>query len=291
MGHKLRDTILEISKLLENAGITNHRSETRSLVARILDKDVSTIHPAMEKEISGEEYSQLMALVKRRIDGEPLQLITGCVGFYNCVLTCEKGVFIPRIETELIVDSALRFLREFPPDSTARALDLGTGCGAIPIALAISEPHHHYFGVDLSEQAIRLAKSNAIQNSVGDKVEFLVGDYFDPFRNWDKHFFNVITANPPYIRTDEIPGLAKDVKEWDPKQSLDGGKDGLDHYRKIALSLREFLHPDGVAIFEIAPEYVQELKKIFSDAGYTISSILKDFDCNDRVIDVRLNKS
>ena len=291
MAQKLRDVILDISKLLENAGMINHRSEARSIVAKMLDRDVANIHPAMENEISDDDYNRIMALAQRRASGEPLQLITGCVGFYNCVLACEKGVFIPRVETELIVDSALKYLSDFPPDSIASVLDLGTGCGAIPIALAISEPRHHYYGVDLSEKAVCLSRSNAMQNNVADKINFIQGDYFEPIRNWDNHLFHLITANPPYIRTDEIPNLARDVKDWDPGLSLDGGADGLSHYRKIAAELHDFLTPDGVAIFEIAPEYVVSLKNILEIEGFEISRIVKDYDNFDRVIDVTFSNA
>jgi len=290
MGRSIRDILIEPGDSLKSAGIINHSSEARAIVAKVLNREVNRVHPAMNMEISDEDMARIREFAARRIAGEPLQLITGCVGFYDCILQCEDGVFIPRIETELLVDMALKYLYDFPPDIPAVVLDLGCGCGAISIALALSEPHHHYHAVDSSQKAIELAKKNAELNNVADKINFMAGDYFEPLLGWDDVKFDVITANPPYIRTDDIKKLPKDVKDWDPRESLDGGEDGLEHYIKIGSELHKFLDTEGAAIFEIDPAYVEPLKIKFHEYGLEISSVYQDFDGNNRAIEVRIRE-
>lgn len=288
MPELLNDILCRIGNLLRDSGIRNYFLEARVLVATILNRPVNQIHPAMSVEMTDEQSDKLDSLVARRCLGEPLQLITGLVGFYNCVLKCEKGVLIPRIETEILVDRALEILSDFPADISARILDLGTGTGAIPIAIATCESRHSYYGVDLSQQAVDLAHKNAELNMTTDRTWFYQGDYFEPVHNWKDIRFDLITSNPPYIKTDDLKNLDREVVDWDPKSALDGGPDGLDHYRIILKDLPNYLAIDGKALFEIDPSYVESLEKIVSDRGLAVSGIFKDYDGNDRVIEISI---
>jgi release factor glutamine methyltransferase len=286
MSKPFRDIILEIAEILKSGGIVNHFAEARALAATVLNRPVNRIHPAMDIELTDEQTACLFDLAKRRADGEPLQLISGCVGFFNSILHCEKNVFIPRIETETIVNRALYHLDEIPVDRSARILDLGTGTGAIIIALASEENRHQYYGIDKSEKAVNLARRNAETNQTQDRTFFYNGEYFDPVRGWDDVRFELVISNPPYIKTSDIEKLESQVREWDPLDALDGGLDGLDHYRRIATELPNFLATDGVALFEIAPEYIGALDNIFKVNGFSIGGVFKDFGGNDRVIEV-----
>ena len=289
MKKKCNEIVTEISRKLESGGITNHLTEARALLARVINLPVNQIHPHLRIDFSDEQIRILFELTERRINGEPLQLICGYVGFHNIILNCEKDVFIPRMETETLVTRALNCIEKIPPDKTARILDLGTGTGAVIIALAAGFPEHQYFGIDLNEKAIELAESNAEMNNVAEKIEFLCGDYFEPVRGLANTRFELIVSNPAYIKSSDILELDRDVRDWDPHLALDGGKDGIDEYRKIARELVDFLHPDGTAIFEIDPEYVDNLTLLFNDHGFQIRDVYKDLDGNDRVIEVVFN--
>jgi release factor glutamine methyltransferase len=286
MPELLNDILFRTGNLLRDAGIRNQFLEARVLVSTVLNRQVNQVHPAMSVELTDEQSEKLDSLVARRCIGEPLQLITGLVGFYNCVLKCEKGVLIPRMETEILVDRALEILGEFPLDKSARILDLGTGTGAIPIAIATVESRHSYYGVDQSRQAVDLAHKNAGLNMTRDRTWFYQGNYFEPVHSWKDVRFDLITANPPYIKTGDLKNLDREVVEWDPKSALDGGPDGLDHYRVILKDIPNYLANDGKVLFEIDPSYVDPLKKIVSDRGLTISGVFKDYDGNDRVIEI-----
>jgi release factor glutamine methyltransferase len=288
MPELLNDILYRTGNLLREAGIRNYFLEARVLVATVLNRPVNQIHPAMRVELTDEQTVKLDSLVARRVTGEPLQLITGLAGFYNCVLKCEKGVLIPRIETEILVDRALDILSDFPVDKSARILDLGTGTGAIPIAMATVESRHSYYGVDISQQAVDLAHKNAELNMTRDRTWFYQGDYFEPVHNWKNIRFDLITANPPYIKTDDLKNLDREVIDWDPKLALDGGPDGLDHYRIILKDIRNYLAKDGKALFEIDPSYVEPLTQIVSERGLIISGVFKDYDGNDRVIEISI---
>lgn len=286
MSTLLRDILYEISEKLRENGISNCFSEARALVAIVIDRPVQTIHPAINIELTDEQLAYLAELVQRRLSGEPLQLITGMVGFHNCLLHSEKGVFIPRIETEILVDRALKYLDEIAVDQTARVLDLATGCGAIPIALALSSPRHQYYGVDISEKAVELARKNAKFNQTHDKTVFYQGDYYDPVRGWEGIRFDLIVSNPPYIKTDDIPNLDKEVKDWDPHNALDGSIDGLEHYRIILREMNSFLAPDGIALFEIDPSYVKPMTDIVNDFGFEVIDVIEDYDGNERIMEI-----
>ncbi|MFH1515109.1 MAG: peptide chain release factor N(5)-glutamine methyltransferase [bacterium] len=286
MKKEFKEIIVDVGERLRSEGIADYFAESRALAAKVLNRPVNQIHPDINIELSYEQFQQLSKLAERRIMGEPLQLICGYVGFHNIILNCEKGVFIPRMETETLVNRALNCIDEIPPDKTARILDLGTGTGAIVIALAVMSPRHQYFGVDLNEKSIQLARLNAEMNDVVDKVDFYKGDYFDPVRSWEDIRFELIVSNPAYIRSSDIPHLDSEVRDWDPRIALDGGEDGLDEYRKIAGELSDFLHPDGTAIFEIDPEYVEPLEILFKKSGFRINGVHKDLDGNERIIEV-----
>jgi release factor glutamine methyltransferase len=289
MTKAFRDILFDVSTRLKTGGIQNYFAEARALAAKVLDRSPNRIHPAMNLDLDENQSHQLDKLVERRLSGEPLQLITGLVGFYNCLLICEKGVFIPRIETEILVDRALFYLQEFNIDQKARVLDLATGSGAILIALALDNPNHQYYGTDISRAAVELANRNAELNSTQHITNFYMGNYFDPVRNWEGITFDLITVNPPYVKTCDISALQREVKDWDPVEALDGSPDGLEHYRIISGELGRFLNKNGVAIFEIDPSYVSPLKEIFMESGLRIENVIKDFDGNDRVVEVKRN--
>jgi release factor glutamine methyltransferase len=218
---------------------------------------------AVVPEESLARFARLLEARARRV---PIQHLLGEVEFHEASLEVEPGVFIPRPETERLVEVVLEEL-----DSEAgalerggRILDLGTGTGAIPIALLLSLPREWTAAaLDRSERAIALASRNARRNAVARRLTLHLGDYRDPPPAGLKAPVDVLVSNPPYIPTAVIPGLMPEVRDHDPREALDGGPDGLDAFRTLAGSLPSWLRPGGLLAVEIGDQEADPCMELF----------------------------
>lgn len=284
----VRLLLSDAASLLAAAGI-----ESPALDAEILLEHVSGIprlrrrlgiDPAPPPEVIG----TFLSLVRRRADRIPLQHLVGTAPFLELSLRVNTHVLVPRPETEQL---ALLARRRLPAGTRARVLDLGTGSGCLALALATHEPLLEVHAVDLSSQALEVARQNAEAIGVADRVRFHLRDAFGPdARLEDLGAFDLIVTNPPYIPSDEIPKLMPEVRGHDPHLALDGGPDGLAPYRTLAMRADRWLLPGGWILAEFGDDQEVELAQLFADAGWPEISIEKDLSGRDRILIVRASR-
>ena len=242
---------------LAGKGVVNARLEAEWMLSAATGLDRVGLYLNFEKPLNDDELALFRAMVTRRAKREPLQHILGSQEFCGFDFEVSADVLVPRFDTELLVSEAL----EMVPDATA-VLDIGTGSGCIAIVLSKHLPGAKVVAVDLSEQALAVARRNALKN--GADVEFLSGSLFEPVGG---RTFDLIVSNPPYIPTADIDTLEPEVRFWDPLQALDGGADGLDFYRKLIPAATDFLRPDGALLLEIGIGQARDVVDIFRECG------------------------
>jgi release factor glutamine methyltransferase len=239
-----------------------------------------------DRPLEKNELARFKALIKRRIDREPVAYITGEKGFYESDFQVKKGVLIPRPDTELLVETAIDHLGPKEPSLLAKnVLELGVGSGAIVISLARACPGHNYFGCDLSPVALNTAIENAA-NIVETPIRFFQGSWFNAINAEES--FDLILSNPPYIPTKDIEELALEIKNYEPRLALDGGEDGLSSIRDILDNARGRLVPGGRILIEMGfdqKEGVAAIAKLFSE--YERVEFLKDLAGHTRLVSIR----
>lgn len=221
----------------------------------------------------------LGAFSERRLGGEPVARLLGHQAFYGLEFALEPATLVPRPETELLVDLALGVTLVRPDPNF---LDLGTGCGCLAVALLVHNPQARAVAIDISADALEVARENATTHNVADRLELREGSWFEPLHPGET--FDVIVSNPPYVETDIIEQLAPEVRDFDPRLALDGGVDGLSAYRIIAGGAEAFLKPEGRVMVEIGSEQGLEAGALFANAGFTNVEIKKDLADLDRVV-------
>jgi release factor glutamine methyltransferase len=201
-------------------------------------------HPA--RELSPTEESLYESNLARRLKNEPIQYITGEQEFYGLTLKVTPAVLIPRPETEHLVEAVLHHL---PKGQPARIVDIGTGSGAIAIALAVHLPQAHITAIDLSTEALKIARANAETNAVADRITFLQSDLLAAIANEPP--YDAIASNPPYIPHTDSPALHPEVRDHEPHTALFAGTEGLDIYRRLIPQAHALLKPNGLIALEI----------------------------------------
>lgn len=236
------------------------------------------------EEVPDKQLQRLEAFATRRLKGEPVVRILGEKEFWGLSFKLNAATLVPRPETELLVERGLEVIGAL---DGARILDLGTGTGCIPIALLTEYSDVSAVAVDLSAEALEMARFNANRHGVGDRFRTLKGSWFDPLEPGER--FDLITSNPPYIETSVIAGLMPEVREHDPRLALDGGPDGLAAYRAIAAEAGLFLAGDGVLLLEIGSGQGSTVSDILVGAGFAEVEVLPDLAGLDRMVVARLS--
>jgi len=236
------------------------------LLARALGCDRVRLYLDFDKPLGPEELARYRELVKRRGEGEPTAYLTGAKEFYGHALRVDARALIPRPETELLVETALAAL----PDEGA-ALDLCTGSGCVAVALALARPRARVTAVDLSAEALQLARENA--EGLGAQVTLLEGDLFAPVPAEAR--FDVVTANAPYVPTGELAGLARELRR-EPRLALDGGPDGLAVLRRLVRDAPPFLRPGGALLLEMHESHATPLPALCREAGFASAEVRRD---------------
>lgn len=229
-----------------------------------------------ERVVTRSECRKVLDVFEERLTGKPLWYIYGNTEFYGYKINVDERVLIPRPETELLVQQAIRTVEEGD-----KVLDLCTGSGAIAIAIACEAAKDKNVSVtaaDISEDALEVARENARYNKAN--VNFVKSDLFDSVRGR----FNLITANPPYIKTADIETLQREVRNHEPHIALDGGADGLNFYRRIAEKLPRYLVHGGMLIMEVGEDQAQDVLKIFSKCDYAM--VVKDLEGKERIVKI-----
>lgn len=237
--------------------------------------DIKRSELTSERMILPSESKQISEIVNKRLTGRPLWYIIGDTEFYGCKIKVDERVLIPRPETELLAEFAVKTV-----ENGDKVLDLCTGSGCIAISIAKNAAGRNISvsGADISEAAIMLARENATLNGVN--VNFVQSDMFKKVRGR----FNLIVCNPPYIKSSDIPHIQKEVREFEPHIALDGGKDGLDFYRQLAKFVRTYLTRDGVLLLECGEGQTEEILKLFERREYAIP--IKDLNGVERFLKI-----
>lgn len=240
-----------------------------------------------DRPLSGDERACYRTLVARRAEGMPLQYVTGEMPFRHLVVHVEPGVFIPRPETEVLVDVVLEHLADVPEPVV---LDLCTGSGCVAASIASEHPGARVWAVDLSEQAVATALRNAGNANVAERVQSLHGDLFDPLPQELIGTVDFVVSNPPYIPSADLPDLPAEILGFEPVLALDGGADGLDTFRRIAAEAGRWLAPGGGLAVELDSGCVtpaaEELRGVFE--GVTVR---RDLAGRERIVYARKGRS
>ena len=264
--------------MLKNEDIDGPKNKARAILQYTLQKSKEYTIIYDTKEVTQKQRDEFVKNIKRLISGEPLQYITGVQEFMKINFLVTKDVLIPQPDTEILVEEAIKIANRL---DNPLILDLCTGSGAIAVSLAKNIPNAKIVATDISKRALEIARQNAKLNGVLNNIDFIESDLFNKIKNIK---FDIIVSNPPYIETDEIKKLPKDVRQ-EPTIALDGGKDGLDFYRKIFAKGNEYLNRQGFLCVEIGYNQKEAVRKIIEKKErYVQTYCIKDLCQNDRVI-------
>lgn len=243
----VKSALRQASLQFKEAGIGSSALDAEVLLSHATGLDRAGLYSNWDRLLSGEEEVRFYELTHRRRSGEPVAYITGRKEFMGLDFMVNPSVLIPRPETELLVENALKLM---PPASTV--VDVGTGSGAIAVSLAFHNPGVRVFAVDCSSEALEVARRNAVKNGVADRVFFCEGSLLDPLNGLLQPCqVDLITANLPYIATGDLQELPREVRMFEPLLALDGGAEGLEHYRRLIPQAEIYLKQSGALLFEI----------------------------------------
>jgi len=249
---RLKQALTDAVRRLEDEGVGSARMNGEMLLMFILDCDRAYLYAHSERELTVDEQARYEAAIRLRASGYPAQYITGHQEFWGLDLIVSPAVLIPRPETEHVVETALELVRagaERQPAARLKLIDVGTGSGAIALALATELPAAEIYGVDLSREALEVARANAARLQLDDRVCFLISDVLEGVPRDGS--FDFVLSNPPYVGFDEADKVQDVVKKFEPKMAVFAGEHGLDIICRLISQASEALRPGGYLVFEI----------------------------------------
>ncbi len=250
------------------------------LLAQVLKTDRKGLYLSLANTVSEQEKETLQYLIARRIKGEPVSYIIGRKEFWSLTFKVNPAVMIPRPETETLVEETLKI---FSPRSSPSIVEIGTGSGAISIALATELPQASIIAIDISPEALSVAKENAFSHGVRS-IRFIEGNLFEPLER-GRTPFDLIISNPPYIPTNEIPHLPPGIRDYEPAVAFDGGPDGLEFYRKIIREAHHYLKPGGYLLLELGKGQGHDVARIMVETRkFSSPEIINDLSGIVRVV-------
>ncbi|WP_369058604.1 peptide chain release factor N(5)-glutamine methyltransferase [Caulobacter sp. 73W] len=263
---------------LTDGGIDSPVIDARLLLEAAADATRLDIVTDPYRELTAEQVSTLDGYVERRLRREPVSHILGRKGFWKVMLSVNNQVLTPRPDTEVIVDLVLKRTTEH---QAFNLLDLGVGSGAIILSILAERPAAKGLGIDISSEALAVARENAANLDLNNQVALLRGDWTGGLADEN---FDVVVSNPPYIASDEIETLEPEVRDHEPRLALDGGPDGLDPYRILAPEILRVLKPGGLFAVEIGHTQSKDVEALFEAAGGLEVWTIKDLSNRDRVV-------
>ncbi len=280
-GLTLADALSRARRRLSEGGIADAGREARLLVGGLLQLDPAALIAGGTRTLTAEEAALVEGGLARRLDREPIYRILGQRPFFGLVLSLSADTLEPRPDTEILVEHLIPVARGIvAAKGQCRLLDLGTGTGAICLALIDAVPGVQGTGTDISAGALETARANAHINGLSDRFETIESDWFAAVGG----MFDIIVSNPPYIRSKVVDGLAEEVRRFDPRRALDGGEDGLDAYRTIAEGALAHLEEGGVVAFEIGFDQKEAVTRLMAGNQFRLVEAASDLGGNDRVL-------
>jgi release factor glutamine methyltransferase len=281
-------TVLEAINLsadyLNKKGIESPKLNAELLLTSVLNCKRLDLYLAFDRPLKEDETKQYRELLKRRGGFEPLQYILGSVEFYGLTFKVNSSVLIPRQETEMLVETVINSADKEQP---CNILDIGTGSGIIAISVAKNLPNSSVTAVDISPDALTVAKENAEFNQVADRMDFIRADITAGAVFPGK--FDIVVSNPPYVSSNDFEELRPELRVYEPKIALTDYSDGLSFYRSIAASAGNFLNLQKRIYFELGEGQSERVKEIMEQNKFTNIKIIKDYLDIDRVITGELN--
>ncbi len=270
----------EVEERLKKAAVTEAKLDARLLMMQALD--ISPVDYALEKDkvISDDQTLALMHMVEQRCARVPISQIFGKKEFWSLTFKVTSDVLTPRPDSETLIEAALKNISN--EQSAIKILDLGTGSGCLLLTLLNELPNAIGVGIDISPDALKVAETNAENLNLADRAELRQGNWTSSLSLNDR--FDIIISNPPYIGTREIEDLSPEVKDHEPGIALFAGEDGLNDYRKISATIGPFLKTGGKIIVEIGYKQAEDVKEIFTSAGFNNSSLYQDLGHRDRCL-------
>lgn len=260
------------------AGIDTPALDARLLVTAALGLSATELLTGADAPLGPGPARVLERFAARRLAREPVARIRGCREFWGLAFALSPDTLVPRPETETVVETALRLRGD--RDRAWRVLDLGTGSGCLLVALLTELPRARGLGIDRSARALATARANAARHGVADRALFAAGDWGAPAAAR----FDLVVANPPYVASSALAGLAPEVRSYDPPAALDGGPDGLAAYRALLPQMGRLLGPGAVAILEIGHGQEDALRALASGSGLLVPGVVRDLAGHPRAV-------
>lgn len=265
-------------EILKAAGVDSPAIDARLLLEAAADVTRLDLLNDPYRALDAAQIERFDAMIARRLKREPVSKILGRKGFWKIMLNVTPDVLSPRPDTEVVVDIVLQ---SFPEDMPFQMLDMGVGSGAILLSILAERPAARGLGTDVSAEAIAVARENAANLDLDGRTALLRTAWADGLADNE---FDLVVSNPPYIRSDDIPGLDPEVRDHDPRLALDGGPDGLEAYRAVVPEAMRVLKPMGVFVVETGWDQAEQVKGLFAEAGAENLRIVQDLGLRDRVV-------
>jgi len=250
----IRDALRKGTDIIKSAGIETPTLEAGVILCHVLGCDKIYIYTHGDAELHPSQEKKYFELLEKRTSGVPVQHITGCQEFMSLPFKVNEHVLIPRQDTEILVEAVMDWVKNQKRQirDEIKIMDIGTGSGCIAVSLAYYIENSVITAIDISEMALKTAKLNAEANNVADRITFVHSNLFKDIPNeHPDRMYDIIVSNPPYIPTEDIKHLQKEVRCFDPIAALDGGQDGLEFYRAIIDGVNDFLKPGGLLALEV----------------------------------------
>ena len=277
------NAIKEGSKILKKKDIKFSDLDCEILLANVLKKQRKYLILNLDKPLNKKNYEIYKDLINQRSNGKPVAYLTKKKDFWNSEFIIEEGILIPRPDTEVLIEATLKLFRN---KDYANILDIGVGSGCILLSILKEKPCFYGKGVDISSKSISLSKLNAKKLSLENRVKFIKTDV----DNFCHGKYDLIVSNPPYINSNKIKYLEKDVREFEPKLALDGGLDGTFKTLKIIKKASTLLKSNGKLVLEIGYDQKTKIICLLKKRGFYINNIIKDYAKNDRcIISTKIN--
>jgi release factor glutamine methyltransferase len=283
MNTSIGEALRRASQALDHAGVGDARREAGALLSHVIGKDRTFLISHSEDSLGDDELQRFEDAVARRAVGEPTQYITGIQDFFGRAFRVTPVVLIPRPETELLIEAALQVI-----DPNCWICDVGTGSGCIAITLLSERNDARAVATDISEAALEVARQNAREHSVADRIEFVISDCFTELKA-NRERFDLVVSNPPYVSASMLPGLQREVRDHEPQIALSPGADGLSVIRRLLLEAPQFIRGKGHLIMEIGFDQGETVQHLVDQNIWTLRNILPDLQCIPRIVVLQKN--